>query len=839
MRLSALSLALTAITFVALAPVASAPAQPTCDPFLTPASYRGVTPKAEDVLGFPIGSQEVTSAESDRYVHEVAAASDRVVSGTFGRSVEGRPLTFAIVGQPENVTPEGLAAVQNAARTLMNPATPDATAEALAASTPAILWVSSNVHGGEESGTDASLRVLFELADRDDCAAREILDSAVVVLVPIQNPDGREAEARRNAFDFDMNRDWFARTQPEIDAMVELMKRYPPQLAIDDHEMGTRTFFFPPNADPVYHEVTDEVLGWINNIYGASMQAEFDRQRIPYFNYTTYDFFGVYYGDTVPANGFQAAGMTFEKHSGDPISVRTYEQYVAQWTSLFQAGLNKERILSEWHDAWVEALAQGRAGVLEPNGVVDPRNKIETQVPTDPVRHYFVRAGDPSKAAEVQSLIRRLQRMEVGVYRLTEPLAISDFREYGRRAASTTLPPGTYWIPLAQRQKHWIQAMMHETTHPPVNFFYDVSAWSQPLLSNVSAGFSGAILEPNATPVSLLAEPAPPVLPADVPSIAVLRTSASAAAIESAGWLRYLFEREWRVPYRPITGSQIAAGALAGVDVLIATEGHPIVAMQALGNAGRNVLRDWVNAGGTMIGFRGGAELAARLGISTAVLKQSHGDVPGSLLRVAVDPASPLAAGVGPFNWVLFDYDHMMTAQRGAVPARFPAFSSADFFVSGFAEGEHRLGGTAAVVDEPVGTGRAVVFSTDPNYRAWTKGAQKLLWNTIFGADPWPGTAAAAGSTERATAEANARKAAEGLPPPDVITISVHSRDAGATEQLIRRYTKQYTVTQAGGKVTFQLANPEGYASDEHPFATLLADDLLDAGIDVVAFRAP
>ncbi|MBF6757180.1 carboxypeptidase, partial [Acinetobacter baumannii] len=126
-----------------------------------------------------------------------------------------------------------------------------------------------------------------------------------------------------------MNRDWFARTQPETDSKVELVKRYPPVLFIDDHEMGTNTFFFPPNADPMYHEITDEVVGRINNIYGASMQAEFKRQHIPYFDGRTYDFFGVYYGDTVPANGFMAAGMTFEKYSGDKVPIRVREQYVA------------------------------------------------------------------------------------------------------------------------------------------------------------------------------------------------------------------------------------------------------------------------------------------------------------------------------------------------------------------------------------------------------------------------------------------------------------------------------------------------------------------------------
>jgi murein tripeptide amidase MpaA len=95
-----------------------------------------------------------------------------------------------------------------------------------------------NVHGGEESPTDAELRVLYELADRDDCAARQILDNTLVGIIPMQNPDGREADTRQNAYGFDMNRDWFARTQRETDTKLELLRQYPGVLYVDAHEMG-------------------------------------------------------------------------------------------------------------------------------------------------------------------------------------------------------------------------------------------------------------------------------------------------------------------------------------------------------------------------------------------------------------------------------------------------------------------------------------------------------------------------------------------------------------------------------------------------------------------------
>ena len=261
----------------------------------------------------------MTTDQAYAYMDAVDQASDRVITGALDqRSWEGRELRWAIIGRQNRLDPASIKEIQQAAQTLRDPQTSPTQARYLARRFPEILWVASNVHGGEESGTEGSLRVLYELADRDDCAARRILDNALVVLLPIQNPDGREADTRRNHYGFDLNRDWFARTQPETDAKLEMLRQFPGPLFIDAHEMGGTSFFFPPNADPIYHEITDESIDWINNIYGASMAAEFDRQGIDYFNRGVYDLFYMGYGDTVPATGFGAAGMTYEKGGVEP-----------------------------------------------------------------------------------------------------------------------------------------------------------------------------------------------------------------------------------------------------------------------------------------------------------------------------------------------------------------------------------------------------------------------------------------------------------------------------------------------------------------------------------------
>jgi hypothetical protein len=838
-RLVALLLlaALVAALLPAVPGAAAAPTPPACDPVRTPPALAGRVPTAEQVIGFPLGERDVTVAESDTYLRAVAKASPRVVAGTAAVSWQGRPLRYAIVGKPGNVTPAGLARIRLQTALLRDPRTPRAVADHLARTTPAILWVAGNVHGGEESGTDGALRVLYELADRTDCAARQILDNALVVLLPTQNPDGREADTRRNAYGFDLNRDWFARTQPETDGKLQLLRRYPPVMFIDAHEMGgTDNFFFPPNADPIYHEITDESVDWINNLYGAAVAAEFTRQGIPFFNRDVYDLFYMGYGDTVPSTAFTAAGMTYEKASGDPTPRRVYEQYLTQWVSLSYGAANADDILSRWHAAWVEADAQGRAGRLEPNEIVNPGNELVTQVPERPLRHWFVRADDPAKRREVQALVRRLQRMDVKVYRLTRPLSVPDFKAYGRPPGPARLPAGTYWVPMAQAQKHWVQAMLNEDTYTPFPYFYDVTGWSNPLLFNLRGGNSGAGLDPRAARVPRLAAPSRPRPPAHPPAIALYQLDEGSSAIESAGWLRYLLDRVWRLPYREVDAAAIAAGGLAGTDVLLVPNGSDTDAAAALGAAGRQALAAWVAGGGRYVGWQGGTRLAAALGITTATLAEPTSDIPGSLLRVRVDRGSPLGKDVGRFAWAFYAYDLVMRASDPAqVAVAYPPAGDPDFFVSGFAAGAEELGGTAAVIDEPVSDGRTVLFSFEPNFRAFTDGTQRLLRNAVLGRAP--AAAPSATGAERAAEVAAARAAAGRLS--DLqrpLRVTVAAGGAAATERLLRGYGARFEVRRAGGQVHFLVANPRGLAADEHPFAADLARRLRASGVPVRAF---
>lgn len=89
-------------------------------------------------------------------------------------------------------------------------------------------------HGDEVSGKDALLYLL-----RDIVARPETLPTDVDLWVmPMANPDGGEAFARRNAAGADINRDHMVLEQPETQALHRVARRVRPHLAVDCHEFS-------------------------------------------------------------------------------------------------------------------------------------------------------------------------------------------------------------------------------------------------------------------------------------------------------------------------------------------------------------------------------------------------------------------------------------------------------------------------------------------------------------------------------------------------------------------------------------------------------------------------
>jgi zinc carboxypeptidase len=104
---------------------------------------------------------------------------------------------------------------------------------------PLKFWLQARIHGNELHSTEAVLQVLDYLTGGSP-AARLIRDNLTVVVIPMYNPDGAEANIRQSTTPnrIDLNRDWENFAQPESVAFWRLWRDFGPQLALDLHHMG-------------------------------------------------------------------------------------------------------------------------------------------------------------------------------------------------------------------------------------------------------------------------------------------------------------------------------------------------------------------------------------------------------------------------------------------------------------------------------------------------------------------------------------------------------------------------------------------------------------------------
>jgi hypothetical protein len=155
-------------------------------------------------------------------------------------------------------------------------------------------------------------------------------------------------------------------------------------------------------------------------------------------------------------------------------------------------------------------------------------------------------------------------------------------------------------------------------------------------------------------------------------------------------------------------------------------------------------LREFVQQGGTVIAIGDATIIGESLGaaVTDALVERSDGVVrplpqqtffiPGSVLRVAVDNAQPVAYGFESQVDVMFDSSPAFTVRPGSPGLRRAAwFADAAPLRSGWASGQHRLQGAAAIVDAAVGRGRVLLFGPEVTFRAQAHGTFKFLFNGI------------------------------------------------------------------------------------------------------------
>jgi hypothetical protein len=87
-------------------------------------------------------------------------------------------------------------------------------------------------HGDEVSGKDALLYLVREIVRNPELLPRDV----DLWIMPMVNPDGAEADTRRNSAGTDLNRDHIVLEQPETQALHRVARRLRPHVAVDCHE---------------------------------------------------------------------------------------------------------------------------------------------------------------------------------------------------------------------------------------------------------------------------------------------------------------------------------------------------------------------------------------------------------------------------------------------------------------------------------------------------------------------------------------------------------------------------------------------------------------------------
>jgi len=528
-------------------------------PFAADADYDPSLPALDELLGFSPGSRPSTPEQIEQVYSSLAASSPRVQLLQSGRTHEGRNLFYAIVGSPENL--ERLDSVEAALSRLADggpPASESSGATAAGGNNetasvlpkneiPVVIWVGGSIHGNEPSGADAAMILLYHLAADRSEATRGVLRNALVLIDPLQNPDGRARmigelsqwssripnldsqsmqhregwpSARGNHYFLDINRDWFALTQPETRARVEMLLRWHPQVTIDLHEMGgSDTYLFSPPRPPFNPHVPEQTAAWWHRFSQAQARA-FGR-----YGWSCYR--GDWNEEFNPNRGaawalhLGAVAILEEQARTDGASLRRPDQSVLQYREAvhhhFVATL-----------AVIESAAEARGELLQSFSSARQEGVREA---AGGAGAYIIRESpNPELARHLAATLRGqgcAVRRALGGFRL--PAAVN---YWGERRGDTPFEAGSYIVDLHSGEARLARAILD--FDPPMgseflseerrrlemnqpSLFYETSAWclamacgadvyradaraavrSEPFSS--SAATAGALVRPSAT----------------------------------------------------------------------------------------------------------------------------------------------------------------------------------------------------------------------------------------------------------------------------------------------------------------------------------------------------
>lgn len=219
------------------------------------------------------------------------------------------------------------------------------------------------------------------------------------------------------------------------------------------------------------------------------------------------------------------------------------------------------------------------------------------------------------------------------------------------------------------------------------------------------------------------------------------------------GWTRFVFEHHVGVEYETLHDRDIRRGSLrARFDAIVIPDQPPAAILNGhasgslpeeltggLGTEGVRALREFAEAGGTLVAFNQATGFAIKelalpvkdvLPTPRSRRESEPPDFycPGAILAGATEPHL-LAHGLPARTPLWFEHSPAFDVEKGATVIRYPAGNP---LLSGWLLGDQKLQGKSALVEVPLGQGRVVLFGFRPQYRAQSWQTYIPLLNALY-----------------------------------------------------------------------------------------------------------
>jgi hypothetical protein len=442
------------------------------------------------------------------YFEYVASSSPQVKLIEYGRTNEGRPLLLAFVSSAENIAQlDKLQENQlRSAKLLEGVSNP--------ALDRAFVWLSFSVHGNEAAGSEASMGVLYDLADAANARTQAWLENTVVIIDPSLNPDGysrythwyrgvatthgdpdpgaREHRepwpgGRTNHYLFDLNRDWAWQTQIESQQRIPHYQRWLPHIHADLHEQYyMNPYYFAPAAQP-YHEYITEFQGDFQMEIGQNHARYFDENGWLYFTREVFDLLYPSYGDTYPT--FHGSiGMTYEQgghsrggraiimpnHDTLTLSDRIAHHRTTALSTVEMAATHKDRLVEEFKTYYSQAVEN----------------------PAGPYKTYVIK--HTNSAPRLRAFTELLDKNGIRYGRLEEGATLSAYNYQTGESQSVQVSSRDLVICAYQPLSVLTQTLLDPVTTVVDSLTYDITAWSLPYAYGLEAYASTTRTKPQA-----------------------------------------------------------------------------------------------------------------------------------------------------------------------------------------------------------------------------------------------------------------------------------------------------------------------------------------------------